>query len=153
MEACFAESHAAPVKHNVITIEKAMGRINRYLQLTTVMAAKQRAKAHNVTRMTAKVSAGRPPSCHARIAENGESRVYVLSRKAAEEQQRFDKRQMPSCLPPGITPAGATTPPRRCKLYHYPLFRAAAPTYTKMFAPISRASLCPRPHSYARSPS
>ena len=57
----FAESHAAAVKHTVITVEKTIGRIKRYLQLTTVMAAKQRARAHTVTRMTAKVSAGRPP--------------------------------------------------------------------------------------------
>ena len=53
----FAESNAAAVKHTVITIEKTIGRIKRYLQLTTVMAAKQRARAHAVTRMTAKVSA------------------------------------------------------------------------------------------------
>src|SRR6266478_1742113 len=66
----FAESHAAAVKHTVITIEKTIGRIKRYLQLTTVMAAKQRARAHTVTRMTAKVSAGRPPSCHANTAAN-----------------------------------------------------------------------------------
>src|ERR1700676_2674275 len=66
----FAESHAAAVKHNVITIEKAMGRIKRYLQLTTVMAAKQRANAHAVPRMSPKVAAGRPPSCHANIAAN-----------------------------------------------------------------------------------
>ena len=70
METCFAESHAAAVKHNVITIEKAMGMIKRYLQLTTVMAAKQRANAHAVPRMGAKVAAGRPPSCHANIAAN-----------------------------------------------------------------------------------
>ena len=55
----FAESHAAAAKHNAITSEKAIGRIKRYLQLTTVMAAKQRARAHTVTRITAKVSAGR----------------------------------------------------------------------------------------------
>ena len=66
----FAESNAAAVKHTVITIEKTIGRIKRYLQLTTVMAAKQRARAHAVTRMTAKVSAGRPPSCHANTAAN-----------------------------------------------------------------------------------
>ncbi len=70
VEACFAESHAAAVKHNVITIEKVIGRINRYLQLTTVMAAKQRANAHAVPRMSAKVAGGRPPSCHANIAAN-----------------------------------------------------------------------------------
>jgi hypothetical protein len=62
------ESHAAAVKHTVITIEKTMGRIKRYLQLTTVMAAKQTANAHAVPRMSAKVSAGSPPSCHANIA-------------------------------------------------------------------------------------
>ena len=70
METCLAESHAAALKHNVITIEKAMGMIKRYLQLTTVMAAKQRANAHAVPRMSAKVAAGRPPSCHANIAAN-----------------------------------------------------------------------------------
>jgi hypothetical protein len=66
----FAESHAAAVKHTVITIEKTIGRIKRYLQLTTVMAAKQRARAHTVTRMTAKVSAERPANCHANAAAN-----------------------------------------------------------------------------------
>src|SRR3989442_5441945 len=70
METCFAESHAAAVKHNVITIEKAMGMIKRYLQLTTVMAEKQGANTHAVPRMSAKVAAGRPPSCHANIAAN-----------------------------------------------------------------------------------
>ena len=70
METCFAESHAAAVKHSVITIEKAMGTIKRYLQLTTVMAAKERANAHAAPRMSAKVAAGRPPSCHANIAAN-----------------------------------------------------------------------------------
>jgi hypothetical protein len=70
MESFLAESHAAAVKHNVITIEKAMGMIKRYLQLTTVMAAKHRANAHAVPRMSAKVAAGRPPSCYANIAAN-----------------------------------------------------------------------------------
>jgi hypothetical protein len=63
-----ADSQAAAIKHTVITIEKTIGRIKRYLQLTTVMAAKQAANAHAVPRMSAKVSAGRPPSCHARMA-------------------------------------------------------------------------------------
>jgi len=67
MEACFAEIHAAAVKHNVITIEKTMGIIKKYFQLKTVMAAKQRANAHAVPRMRAKDSGGRPPSCHANI--------------------------------------------------------------------------------------
>jgi hypothetical protein len=43
-----AESDAAAIKHNVITTEKTMGRIKRYLQLTSVMAAKQAANAHTV---------------------------------------------------------------------------------------------------------
>src|ERR1700722_10144475 len=63
-----AESQAAAAKHAVITKEKTIGRIKRYLQLTTVMAAKQAGNDHAVPRMRANVSAGRPPSCHARIA-------------------------------------------------------------------------------------
>jgi len=70
VETCLAESHAAAVKHDVIAIEKTMGKTNRYLQLTTVMAAKHRANAHAVPRMRVKVAAGRPPSCHANIAAN-----------------------------------------------------------------------------------
>ena len=70
METFFAENHAAAVKHNIITIEKAIGMMKRYLQLRTVMAAKQRAKAHAVPRMGAKVAAGRRASCHANIAAN-----------------------------------------------------------------------------------
>jgi len=70
METCFVESHAAAAKHSVITIEKAMGKMKRYLQLKTVMTAKQRANAQAVPRMSANVAAGRPPSCHASIAAN-----------------------------------------------------------------------------------
>src|SRR5579863_5238630 len=65
LEACFAESHAAAVKHNVITIEKTMGIIKKYFQLKTVMPVKQRANVHAVPRMSAKDSGGRLPSCHA----------------------------------------------------------------------------------------
>src|ERR1051325_8899891 len=65
-----AESHAPATKHTVITIEKRIGKTKRYRQLTTVIAPKERANAHTVTRMTAKVSAGRPPSCHANTAAN-----------------------------------------------------------------------------------
>ena len=67
---CFAESHAAAAKQIVITIEKAMGRIKRNLQLTIVMTAKHRANAHAVPRKSAKLAAGRPPSCQAKIAAN-----------------------------------------------------------------------------------
>jgi len=69
-ETGFAESDAAAAKHTVITAEKAIGRIKRNLQLTTVMAAKQRANAQAVPRMSAKVAGARLPSCHANIAEN-----------------------------------------------------------------------------------
>ena len=68
METCLAESHAAAVKHNVIKIEKAIGMIKRYLQLTTVIAAKQSANAHAVPRMSVSVAAGSPPNCQANIA-------------------------------------------------------------------------------------
>src|SRR6266571_1016999 len=54
------DSNAAAIKHTVITIEKTIGRIKRYLQLTTVMAARQTANAQAVPRMSTKVSAGRP---------------------------------------------------------------------------------------------
>ena len=65
MEGCFGDSHAAAVKHNVVTIEKAIGTIKKYFQLKTEMAAKQSANAHAVPRMSAKDSGGRRPSCHA----------------------------------------------------------------------------------------
>jgi hypothetical protein len=70
MKTCFVDSQAAAAKHNVITTEKAMGMMKRYLQLTTVMTAKLRANAQAVPRMSANVAAGRPPSCHANIAAN-----------------------------------------------------------------------------------
>jgi hypothetical protein len=47
-----------------------MGMIKRYLQLTTVIAAKETANAHAVPRMSDNVAAGRRPSCHASIAAN-----------------------------------------------------------------------------------
>ena len=65
----FDESHAAIIKHTVITIENTIGKIKRYFQLTIVIAPKQRANAHAVPRMSDKVSAGRLPSCQASIAE------------------------------------------------------------------------------------
>jgi len=55
----FDESHAAEIKHTVITSEKTIGRIKRYVQLTTVIAAKQRANAQAMPRVSAKVSVGR----------------------------------------------------------------------------------------------
>ena len=39
--------------------------IKKYLQVKTVMAAKQKANVHAVPRMSAKDCGGRPPSCHA----------------------------------------------------------------------------------------
>jgi hypothetical protein len=41
-------------------------------------------------------------------------------RKAGEEQQRFDKTEMLSFLPPEITATGTTILSRRFKLYYYP---------------------------------
>ncbi len=87
MEACLPESHAAAVKHIVIRIEKAMGMIKRYLQLTTVMAAKQRANPHAVPRMSAKVAAGRPPSCHANIEAN--SKNTLIQNPAAKKRSQY----------------------------------------------------------------
>jgi hypothetical protein len=69
-----AENHAAAIKQTVISIEKTIGRTKRYLQLTSMMAAKQTANAHAVLRIRAKVSGGRPPSCHANIAAKRKSR-------------------------------------------------------------------------------
>jgi len=70
METCFAESHAAAVKHNVIMIEKTMGVVKAYLQLKAVTATKQMASAHAMLRTRPKVSAGSRPSCHANTAAN-----------------------------------------------------------------------------------
>src|SRR5438552_3068547 len=61
-----------------------MGKTKRYFQLTTVMAAKQRANAHAVPRMSAKVAAGRPLSCHANISSN-----EVLGMVQAVRRLRF----------------------------------------------------------------
>ena len=66
----FAESHAAAIKHIVIMVEKTMGVVKAYFKLKAVTAAKQMASAHAVRRMRAKISAGRPPSCHANTAAN-----------------------------------------------------------------------------------
>src|SRR6202166_2902986 len=70
METCLAESLAAAVKHNVITVEKTMGMVKVYLQLKAVTATKQMASAHAMLRTRAKVSAGSPPSTHANTAAN-----------------------------------------------------------------------------------
>ena len=70
LQACFGESHAAAIKHTVAIAEKTMGVVKAYLQLKAVTAAKQMASAQAVRRMRDKVSAGRPPSCHANTAAN-----------------------------------------------------------------------------------
>jgi hypothetical protein len=77
LEARFAESHAAAVKHNVIAIEKTMGIIKKYFQSKTAMAAKQRANAHAVPRMCAKDSGGRLPSCHANTTASRRNTLTV----------------------------------------------------------------------------
>jgi len=55
-------------KHTVITLEKAMGIVKKYIQLKTVTAAKQTVNAHAVLRTSRRVSAGRLLSCHDSIA-------------------------------------------------------------------------------------
>jgi hypothetical protein len=65
-----AESHAAAVKHTVMSVANTIGMMKRYKQLTTVMAAKLSASAQTVVRMTARVPAGRPASCHVNTAAN-----------------------------------------------------------------------------------
>src|SRR5216684_6404921 len=70
VQAVFAGSHAAAIKHTVIRAEKTMGVVKAYLQLKAVMATKQRANAHAMLRTRAKVSAGSPPSSHANTAAN-----------------------------------------------------------------------------------
>jgi hypothetical protein len=54
----------------VIMVEKTMGVVKAYFKLKAVTAAKQMASAHAVRRRRAKISAGRPPSCHASTAAN-----------------------------------------------------------------------------------
>jgi hypothetical protein len=62
------ENQAAATKHTVIRNVKMMGSMKKYIQLKTMTAAKQRASAHAGPRMSARVSAERPPSCHANTA-------------------------------------------------------------------------------------
>jgi hypothetical protein len=60
-------------KHTVITLEKAMGIVKKYIQLRTVTAAKQTAKIHAVVRNCRRVSAGRLLSCQASIAASSKN--------------------------------------------------------------------------------
>jgi hypothetical protein len=62
--------YAAATKHTVIRVKKTIGKMKKYLQLKIVTATKQRASAHAVGRMRPKVSAEKPPSCHASTAAN-----------------------------------------------------------------------------------
>jgi hypothetical protein len=52
------------MKHKVITIEKAMGRIKRYFQLTPVMAAKQSANAQQCLVLCKLLILNLPLFCH-----------------------------------------------------------------------------------------
>lgn len=71
----FGESHAAAIKHTIITVEKTIGAMKKCRQLNTITAPKQSASPHAVGRMRAKVSAGRPPNCHANIAPSRRNTV------------------------------------------------------------------------------
>jgi hypothetical protein len=66
----FTESHAAAIKHTVITIENTIGVVNVYLQLKAVTAIKDTASAQAILRTRAKVSAGSRASSHANTAAN-----------------------------------------------------------------------------------
>src|SRR5579859_435238 len=66
----FGESHAAAIKHTVVTMEKTRGVVKAYLQVKAVIATKQRARAHAMLRTRATVSAGSPLSNHANTAAN-----------------------------------------------------------------------------------
>jgi hypothetical protein len=62
----------------VITPEKTIGIVKKYIQLKTVTAAKQTDKAHALMRISRRVSAGRLLSCHANIAA---SSINTLTNK------------------------------------------------------------------------
>jgi len=53
-----------------IMADRMIGVVKAYLKLKAVTARKEIASAHAVGRMRAKISAGRPPSCHAKNAAN-----------------------------------------------------------------------------------
>jgi hypothetical protein len=57
----------------VITPEKAMGIVKKYIQLRTVTTAKQTVNAHAVVRNRRRVSAERLLSCHASIAASSKN--------------------------------------------------------------------------------
>jgi len=86
MEAYLEESHAAEIKHTVITIEKTIGMTKKYLQLKTATAAKQRARAHAMPRTLAKDSGGRPPSSHAIMAANRRNTVTKSPKPTKKSQ-------------------------------------------------------------------
>jgi len=60
-------------RHSVITLEKAMGIVKKYIQLKTVTAAKHIVNAHAVLRTRRRVSAGRLLSCQASIAASSKN--------------------------------------------------------------------------------
>jgi hypothetical protein len=70
-----AETHAAAIKHTVIAVKKTIGKMKKYRQLKIVMARKHKASVQAVPRMSAKVSAGSPPSCHANTAASRRNTV------------------------------------------------------------------------------
>jgi len=57
----------------VITLEKTMGIVKKYIQLKTVTPAKQIEKAHAVVRTRRRVSAGRLLSCQASIVASSKN--------------------------------------------------------------------------------
>ena len=60
-------------KHTVITPEKTMGIVKKYIQLKMVTPAKQMEKAHAVVRRRRRVSTGRLLNCQASIAASSKN--------------------------------------------------------------------------------
>ena len=83
----FPESHASAIKHAVITIEKTIGPMKKYLQVKTVSTAKQMARPQLVPCTTAKVSGSRPLSCQAKEAAN----IRSIEMKRPKPKQKSQK--------------------------------------------------------------
>jgi hypothetical protein len=70
----FPASQAARIRHKLITAEKMTGKMNKNIQLKTVMPTKQIASAQVTRGMSFSVSLLSPPSCQAKTAANRKKR-------------------------------------------------------------------------------
>src|ERR1044071_2999652 len=64
---------AAATRQTVITEEKTIGIVKKYITFSTVRPAKQAARDHAVKRMRRRSGAGRLPSCQASIAASNKN--------------------------------------------------------------------------------